>query len=166
MKIYPDVLSIKSMLSEHFRIQLEDYFQEPNGIPYSACGFSLNGKKIRFRSANLTPKKLGQFVTLWKRNETGSTAPLDSADPFDGIMVSARKADAFGLFIFPKSILSEHTVISTREQGGKRGFRVYPPWDSLVSRQAIKTQSWQSDYFVELQPKLDIKNLREIVKQI
>lgn len=28
--------------------------------------------------------------------------------------------------------------------------RVYPSWDKPVSKQAIKTQSWQLEYFIEL----------------
>jgi hypothetical protein len=42
---------------------------------------------------------------------------------------------------------SRTRIISTHLKEGKRGMRVYPPWDLPSSKQAKKTQQWQLPYF-------------------
>lgn len=39
-----------------------------------------------------------------------------------------------------------------RETGkeGKRGIRVYSPWDMATNKQAEKTQTWQTGYFLTI----------------
>src|SRR5258708_5952015 len=91
--------------------------------------FNLNGFFIRFRVAKITPTKIGQFVTLWKRIGNGPTQPYDTSDTVDFFIISTRKDDHFGQFVFPKSVLSEQGILSINGKGGKRGIRVYPPWD-------------------------------------
>ncbi len=54
-----------------------------------------------------------------------------------------------GQFIFPKSILLVKGILSDGEKDGKRGFRVYPPWDKAVNKQAKQTQQWQLQYFTD-----------------
>lgn len=97
--------------------------------------------------SKITPTKTGQFVTLWKRNSNGITEPLDSIDPFDFVIIAARFDNHFGLFIFPKHVLATQGIITHQDKSGKRGFRVYPPWDKAVNKQAMKTQEWQCEYF-------------------
>ena len=41
-------------------------------------------------------------------------------------------------------------IISKNGENGKRGIRVYPPWDIVTNKQAEKTQSWQHKYFVAI----------------
>ena len=53
-----------------------------------------------------------------------------------------------GHFAFPTSALVKHGIVSVKGSGGKRGFRVYPPWSEVSNRQAIKTQHWQCSYFI------------------
>ncbi len=53
-------------------------------------------------------------------------------------------------FIFPKSVLLKQDVLSINGKGGKRGIRVYPPWDATINRQAQKTQKWQREYFLDI----------------
>ncbi|EKD72557.1 MAG: hypothetical protein ACD_45C00643G0006, partial [uncultured bacterium] len=60
----------------------------------------------------ITPTKVGQFVTLWKRINNGPIQPYDVSDPVDFFIVSARKDDCFGQFIFPKSVLRDQAVLS------------------------------------------------------
>jgi hypothetical protein len=55
----------------------------------------------------------------------------------------------FRAFIFPKSVLHQKGVLADDEKDGKRGFRVYPPWDIAENKQAKQTQEWQSKYFLE-----------------
>ena len=49
-------------------LQISDLKKEPEGKEYDACQFKLNGMNIICRSSKVTPKKIGQFVTFWKRN--------------------------------------------------------------------------------------------------
>jgi hypothetical protein len=104
---------------------------------------------IIYRQAKITPIKIGQFVTLWKRNETGITAPFDLNDALDFAIIWVKTTENNGKFIFPKAILHEKGILSNDQKGGKRGFRVYPPWDKAENRQAQATQKWQLDYFLE-----------------
>ena len=110
----------------------------------------MNDKLIQYRVANITPTKIGQFVAIWKRNNNGITVPFDVADSLDFMIISVRDSENFGQFIFPKSVLVSHGIISQNEKGGKRGIRVYAPWDKPENKQAIKTQAWQVNYFVEI----------------
>jgi hypothetical protein len=117
---------------------------------YGACTFEINGKKIEYRISKITPTKIGQFVSIWKRNKNGITEPFDVLDDFDFIVITAKSADKIGQFIFPKSILAENGIITQNEKVGKRGIRVYPSWDNVISKQAEKTKSWQRNFFVEI----------------
>ena len=68
----------------------------------------------------------------------------------DFFVISIRKDNNFGQFIFPKSVLCQHDIMSMKGQGGKRAIRVYPPWDNALNKQAQKTQAWQINYFLEI----------------
>ncbi|EJP05170.1 MepB domain protein [Leptospira interrogans serovar Bulgarica str. Mallika] len=48
-------------------VSMGSLFFEKEGSDYGACNFELKKWKITFRVAKITPKKVGQFVTLWKR---------------------------------------------------------------------------------------------------
>lgn len=117
---------------------------------YDACSFQLNGKRVIYRASKLTPKKTGQFVAIWKRNEQGITAPFDASDDFDFMVIAALSAERVGQFVFPKAVLIKQGVISLNHAGGKRGMRVYPFWDIVTSKQARKTQLWQGEWFLEV----------------
>ncbi|MFZ5953541.1 MAG: MepB family protein [Candidatus Dependentiae bacterium] len=134
---------------------IANLFIEAESKEYSASCYELNGKSVKFRVAKITPTKIGQFVTLWKRNDRGTIIPLDLNDSFELLIVSVHKADCLGHFIFPKEILHKKGFLSKNEKGGKRAMRVYPPWDTVSSKQALETQSWQCDYFFEINTYLD-----------
>ncbi|MDP1835020.1 MAG: MepB family protein [Chlamydiales bacterium] len=116
---------------------------------YGAADFELDGRLIKFRVAKITPTKIGQFVTFWKRIGKGPIAPYDLADSFDFLIVSVKDGERFGQFVFPKSVLAERGIISRSGVGGKRAMRVYPSWDKADNPQAKKTQVWQLLYFYE-----------------
>lgn len=130
-------------------------FNFENAVPeiesseYSAHTFELNNLKIRFRSAKITPTKIGQFVTLWKRIGKGPIMPFDSSDEIDLIVVSVQKDDRYGQFVFPKAVLVKQGVFTDVKEG-KRAIRVYPSWDVTESAQAKKTQKWQLEFFFEV----------------
>ncbi|MFE5678561.1 MepB family protein [Streptomyces erythrochromogenes] len=123
---------------------------EAESADYGACGFTLDGLSVRFRVARTTPTKAGQFVTVWKRSSGGPIQPFDAADPVDLFVISTRDGENFGQFVFPRDVLRERNIVSTNGAGGKRAFRVYPPWVTTTSRQARSTQAWQVEHFLRL----------------
>jgi hypothetical protein len=121
---------------------------EKESIEYAACTFEVNEQSVKFRKAKITPKKNGLFVTIWKRNEKGMTEPYNASDPIDLFVINVRNDNYFGQFVFPKSVLIQHGIVTDKKEG-KRGIRVYPPWDMTTNKQAQKTQKWQLDYFLD-----------------
>jgi hypothetical protein len=148
-KLPEEFLYIKSVLSELDNFEISQTIIEPESDKYGACRFLLNNSNILFRTAKITPTKTGQFVTLWKRINQGAIQPFDTTDAIDLFIISVRKDNHFGLFIFPKSVLITKEIVSDKKEG-KRAIRVYPPWDSTPSKQAQKTQKWQLDYFLDI----------------
>lgn len=100
--------------------------------------------------AKTTPTKVGQFVTVWQRSEDGPIRPFDADDGVDLFVISSRDDHGFGQFVFPCAVLCERGVVSRNGKGGKRGFRVYPPWATTTNRQARGTQAWQVNHFLHL----------------
>ena len=131
---------------------------------YCACTFTLDGNAIRFRAAKITPKKIGQFVTLWKRIGKGPIQPFDVSDPNDFFVISVRNGDLFGQFVFPKSVLRDRGVLSKNGKCGKLAIRVYPPWDNPESALAQKTQKWQLEYFLAIDQSIDYSKVRSLFK--
>ena len=125
----------------------ENLLFEKESKDYNAAQFRVNNHRILFRTAKITPKKIGQFVTLWKRSNNGPIQPFDMTDPFDFIVVEIISDRGKGYFIFPKNILCEKAIFSTNNKEGKRAMRVYAPWDKTDNAQAKKTQAWQIKYF-------------------
>jgi hypothetical protein len=147
---HSDLLSIKHILYDQCDFSILQLHIESEGSEYGACAFIINDSNIKFRVAKITTKKIGQFVTLWKRASDGQTRPHDANDDVSFFVISTRAKNHFGQFIFPKSVLIEKDIFSVNGNGGKRGIRVYPPWDRAENSQAIKTQKWQLQYFLDL----------------
>lgn len=142
------LVKITKDLLEPANLNIVNYVPEQESQEYGACRFEINGLKIISRNAKITPKKMGQFVTIWKRSVDGITQPFDTIDDFDLLIINVQNKEQLGQFVFSKSILSDKGIISTTSKEGKRGFRLYPPWDKPTSKQAIKTQDWQVEYFL------------------
>lgn len=145
--MHSDLHIFKKLVYDKFGFALIGLNIEDESQEYGACSYKINGKAVQFRVSKITPKKAGQFVTIWKRNEQGITQPFEETDPIDFIIISSRNGDNFGQFIFPKSVLVDKGIITRKNKEGKRGIRVYPPWDKPISKHAIKTQGWQIRYF-------------------
>nr|WP_315159343.1 MepB family protein [uncultured Flavobacterium sp.] len=144
-----DLILIKEIIFDNCHFEITQPVPEAESSEYGACRFILNNSNILFRTAKITPTKTGQFVTLWKRINQEPIQPFDSTDPIDLFVISVRKDNYFGLFIFPKSVLIAKEIVTDKKEG-KRAIRVYPPWDETTSKQAQKTQNWQLDYFLEI----------------
>ncbi|MET9573834.1 MepB family protein [Streptomyces virginiae] len=123
---------------------------EAESADYGACAFTVDGLAVRFRVARTTPTKAGRFVTVWKRSAGGPIQPFDAADLVDLFVISTREGERFGQFVFPRDVLRERGVVSTNGSGGKRAFRVCPPWVTTTARQARGTQTWQVEHFLRL----------------
>lgn len=161
--IHPDLLAAQESAYEPMGYAYSNLKQDEESQEYGACTFEMNNKIIKFRVAKITPTKIGQFVTFWKRIGTGPIMPYDMSDSFDLLVVSVRNAKHFGQFIFPKNMLWQKGLVSNDGNGGKRAMRVYPPWDITDSPQAKKTQAWQLLYFAEIQPTIDTANIQKLL---
>ena len=159
-----DLQLAKKILYNECGFQLQHLVWNSESANYGACSFELNNKLIQYRVANITPTKIGQFVAIWKRNNQGITAPFDVTDSLDFMIISVRDSENFGQFIFPTSVLIAKGIISQNEKGGKRGIRVYAPWDKPTNKQAMQTQAWQVHYFVEIRENLPVDV--ELIKRI
>lgn len=155
-----EFIYLEKLLSKIDNLKIRNSIVELESTEYGACRFQLNDSNILFRTAKITPTKTGQFVTLWKRINKGPIQPFDSSDSIDFFIISVRKEDQYGLFVFPKSVLVDKEIVSDIKEG-KRAIRVYPPWDTTTSRQAQKTQKWQLDYFLEIpQNRTDLNQVK------
>ncbi|TGN09689.1 MepB family protein [Leptospira ilyithenensis] len=139
---------IKENVFDHCGIQLLNPSMEKESSEYGACHFEIDDLKITFRIAKITPTKIGQFVTLWKRKDNGPIKPFNIKDNIDYFIIRANNKNLSGQFIFPKHVLYEKGIISGKKEG-KLGFRIYPSWDIPTNKQAQMTQKWQLEYFLE-----------------
>ena len=137
-------------------LTLSKLSHEQESQEYAASKFELNSLRIVNRNAKITPKKVGQFVTFWKRSNDGPIEPYEATDSFDFFVVNVEAQRKLGQFVFPKSILIKKGILSTDQKEGKRAFRVYPEWDSPTSQQARRTQKWQSEFFYEISDETDL----------
>lgn len=162
--IHSDLKIVKELVYNKCGFDLTDLKKNSESKEYGACSFVLNGKIIEQRVSKITPTKTGQFVAIWKRNDNGITEPFDNSDNFDFVIITARSDNNFGQFIFSKSVLADKGIITQNGKGGKRGIRVYPPWDTATSKQAEKTQNWQTKYFLTI--KNDNSTDLDLVKKL
>ena len=142
--LHPDVAHAIRTLGDAL-LEHDQLVAEPDNADYGAV--STLPAATRFRIAKLTPTKPGFFVTVWRRDTTGTTRPLPSDDGTQHLVVVTRDSNGFGAFVFPLSALIAHGIVSVDGHGGKRGFRVYPPWADTRNRQAQDTQRWQCEHF-------------------
>ncbi len=142
--------------TEALRLPFENLSVVKENASYKAMLFSVGGVVFQFRVARQTPTKSGHFVVFWKRSVSSLSVPYDVADLFDVFLIfvsswdGATQRDRCGYFVFTKDVLQEHGVISRHGVGGKRGLRVYAPWEVAGNRQAQRTQAWQIKAFFEI----------------
>lgn len=145
-----DLFAAKALVYDPCGFACSDPVPEAESAAYAAHSFTVDGRSVRFRVAKSTPTKVGQFVTVWKRSASGPIEPFDVADPIDLFVISTGDRDRLGQFVFPVDVLRERGVVSVDGSGGKRAFRVYPPWVSTTNGQATSSQAWQLDHFLHL----------------
>jgi len=153
---------VKAKVYDKCAFEISKVQNDLEGKVYEACQFEINGKKIISRSAKITPKKVGQFVTFWKRNREGITVPYTVAEQVDFYVINVRNGNQLGQFVFPRFELIKKGIMTTEHKDGKRGFRVYPEWDEAQNIQARKTQEWQLKYFYRIDSTIDFKRVAEL----
>ncbi|WP_326765792.1 MepB family protein [Streptomyces sp. NBC_01591] len=147
--LHADLLAAKTLVYDPSGLVCTRPVPEAESAEYGAHAFTVGGSAVRFRVARTTPTKAGQFVTVWKRSAGGGPIrPYDAGDPVDLFVISTRDAGGSGQFVFPRDVLCERDIVSRDGSGGKRAFRVYPPWVTTPNRQAGRTQEWQVEYFL------------------
>jgi hypothetical protein len=151
--MHKDLQFIKSTVYDKHDCVFSDLKIHTESKEYGACSYALNDFKIEHRRSKITPTKTGQFVTVWKRDEEGKTTPYSNEDEIDFLIITVKKEAQLGQFVFPKSILIQKGIFRSEIKEGKRGIRVYPPWESANNKQALTTQEWQSRYFFEVSEK-------------
>lgn len=161
---HPDLVLAEGLIYKPSKLILENLRIEDESEDYGAAEFTLNNRSIKFRVGKVTPTKVGQFVTFWKRIGEGPILPYEFTDSFDFLVVSVRAENHFGQFVFPKAVLCEKGIISSREKEGKRAMRIYPPWDKANNSQAKKTQAWQLQYFIKFSENIiDFPRMRYLI---
>jgi hypothetical protein len=143
----------KVLVYDKCGFKFTNFIPESESVEYAAASFHLNGKSVTWRVSKITPTKMGQFVTLWKRNKEGVICPHQSNEATDLYVIHCLGDNLIGQFVFTKEILIQQGVLSSPGKKGKLGFRVYPKWDIAKNKQAQTTQNWQLNYFLELNRK-------------
>jgi hypothetical protein len=145
----PDLLLAEDLIYTPSGLILQNLKAENESADYGASEFTIKNHSVKFRVGKITPTKVGQFVTFWKRTGKGPIMPYEFTDSFDFLVVSVRAENHFGQFVFPKVVLCEKGIVSCNGKEGKRAMRIYPPWDKADNSQAKKTQAWQLQYFIK-----------------
>lgn len=148
--IFEELKRIENSIFKTNNLNIKKLIKDLECEEYLGFNFQLEKLNIKFRKAKITPKKVGLFVTLWKRNIENETEPFDENDNFDFYIIATEQENRFGFFLFPKKTLIENKILTTQKKKGKRGFRVYPSWTQTENNQAEKAKSWQTKYFIEL----------------
>lgn len=153
---------IKTEIYDKCSLEILDFKTETESKEYNGCQFKINGMNVLSRKAKITPKKIGQFVTFWKRKKNGLIEPFSENDAIDFYVVNVKTENEFGQFVFPKSVLIKKGILSTEKKEGKRAFRVYPHWDMVKNKQAKQTQMWQLNYFYEINSLTNLQKVNEL----
>lgn len=156
-----ELKKIENLFLEEINLKISNLIEDKESQEYFGYNFQAEKLNFKFRKAKITPKKIGQFVTLWKRNSQNITEPFNETDEFDFYIIITEEIEKFGFFLFPKNELIKRSIISTRFKEGKRGFRVYPIWTKTENKQAEKSQSWQTEFFIDF-----TKNDNEISEKL
>ena len=142
---------VNKMIYEPNELTVKSVQEEKQNSKYGAGTFELSSRTVRFRIANITPTKIGQFVAIWEKDVSNKNQPYSYEEAPDLLVITTFKnANEYGQFIFPKEVLFKQNILRSSSTKGKMAIRVYPSWDRPTSKQAMKTQKWQLPYFVDM----------------
>lgn len=125
--------------------------EESQNAKYGGGKFTLSSKTVRFRVAKTTPTKSGQFVAFWEKDKNNKNRAFHYNQAPELLVINCIGDNReFGQFIFPKEILLKRNILRNDTSKGKMGIRLYPAWSLPESEEALKTQAWQSEYYIDL----------------
>ena len=156
---------VNKIIYEPNDLTVKSVQEEKQNSKYGAGTFQLSSKTVRFRVANITPTKVGQFVAFWEKDINNKNQPHSYEEAPDLLVITTFKNEnEFGQFIFPKEVLLKKDILRSTSTKGKMAMRVYPIWDNPGSKQAMKTQKWLLPYFVDMcsPNKLPIEKIIEL----
>lgn len=133
------LLSLNAVLSHAVGTTISSMQMMSEKNEYNACTFMLGDKRVIYREAKVTPKKIGLFVAIWKRNDTRVTVPYHVDDEFGYMMIAVKTDTEIGYFLYSKEVLGNLGIISTDVKEGKCGMRIYPTLEEGMNKQALKT---------------------------
>ncbi|ARB37287.1 hypothetical protein JS609_02000 [Bacillus subtilis] len=163
-EFYKALTYVNKVLYKPNRLTLNAIQEEAQNSDYGAGMFQLNSKSVRFRVAKITPNKIGQFVSFWEKDGDGKNQAFSYEKATDLLVINTfTRNNNFGQFVFPKEVLVKQNILKTSDTKGKMAIRVYPRWENPTSKQAIKTQNWQLEYFIEIN-KTDSYPVEELLK--
>ncbi len=150
MKFYEALTYVNENFYKPNHFVIKAIREEAQNSDYGAGIFQLNSKSVRFRVAKTTPNKVGQFVSFWEKDTAHKNQAFSYEKATDLLVINTfTSTNRFGQFIFPKAVLLKQKILKTGTTKGKMAIRVYPIWDKPTSKQAMETQKWQLEYFVE-----------------
>ena len=122
--------------------------KEPESKEYGADTFEVNHLKVRFRVAQVTPKKVGQFVTLWRRMGTGPIQPFHEADLVDRFVVSVRKGESLRHLFFRSLFWSYKASFRQIRERVNELYVFIPPGieQTTVKRRRPSHGNWNSSW--------------------
>lgn len=158
-------LEVLEIIANQNNLVISEVHEEEQNSDYEGLVLLFGEHSVRSRLAKKTPTKKGYFVVAWEKDRFNENKPFDDESSPDLLMISIIDQAKSGLFIFPKSILIKHKVLNSGNIKGKMAFRVYPSWENDLNNTAVKTQSWQIPYFVDLSQKIDSQKLSLLLNQ-
>lgn len=136
------------IVNKHFSPRHIFWQQSNESHDYVLYHANADNNNIILATAKKTPKKQGFFVTLWKRDDSKTIRPYHNDDKeIDFFMVIIPHS---GYFFFSKKDLLMNHILKSEKAKGKMAFRLYPPYEQLLSKEALKTQKWQTNYYQTL----------------
>lgn len=96
----PSELTSLIVLLEELNQPISDVFSESESKEYNAFDFKIDNFSVKFRTSKITPTKNGQFVTLYKRIESGTIAPFDMTDKIDFVIICSKKRRIRAILFF------------------------------------------------------------------
>ena len=113
-----------------------------DGIEFSVFALT-DGKNYVLLPEAKDYKRIGEGDTGLNTGGMGAYSPAP--------IIEGRQEEIMNIVMKP--------MIEGMKKEGKRGFRVYPNWDTVGSKQAEATQKWQLNYFYEINKNFALKKI-------
>ena len=92
---------------------IKEIIWEDQNKNYLGCIVKLDEQIHRVRVAKITPKKIGQFVAIWQKDEHNVNQAFSFDDSPEYLSIFVFDGDKKGVFIFPKETMKNKGVYTT-----------------------------------------------------